>query len=73
MTTAHRTARALAAIAVLDRHPVSLCPHCEGLLLCAAAGRPLPLVRTEGGALFDAAEQADDIIDALLRVGAAAS
>ena len=39
--------RALAAIAEMDKRRILLCPTCEGLLLTAAAGLPLPLCATK--------------------------
>ncbi|MBV8613461.1 MAG: hypothetical protein JOY66_06765 [Acetobacteraceae bacterium] len=48
-----RTNRALAAIAEMDKRHISLCATCEGLLLTAAAGLPLPMIRDEEGELID--------------------
>ena len=45
--------RALAAVAEMDKRRISLCATCEGLLLTAAAGLPLPMIRDEEGELID--------------------
>ena len=48
-----RARRALAAVAETDAHQIYPCPTCEGLLLTAAMGLPLPMVRDEDGELID--------------------
>ena len=42
-----RARRVLAALAEMDARRILLCPTCEGLLLTAAAGLPLPLCATK--------------------------
>ena len=37
----------------MDKRHISLCATCEGLLLTAAAGLPLPMIRDEEGELID--------------------
>jgi hypothetical protein len=66
-----RTARALRAIAIMDSHRLPVCANCEGLLLTAAAGRPLPLVRDADGAMFDMEQRVDRMIEAILQLGCA--
>ena len=46
-------ARTNRALAEMDRRRISLCATCEGLLLTAAAGLPLPMIRDEEGELID--------------------
>jgi hypothetical protein len=48
-----RARRALAAVAEIDARQLYLCPTCEGVLLTATAGLPLPMVRDEDGELID--------------------
>jgi hypothetical protein len=62
-----RTRRALAAIAEMDRRQICFCPTCEGLLLTAAAGLPLPLVRDEDGEMIDGDVYVDAQLDRILR------
>jgi putative intracellular protease/amidase len=64
-----RTRRALAAVAEMDRRHVPLCATCEGLLLTAAAGLPLPLVRDEDGELIDGEVYVDAMLDRILADG----
>ena len=61
-----RTRRALAAVAEMDRRQLYLCPTCEGLLLTAAMGLPLPLVRDEDGELIDGEAYVDMMLDRIL-------
>ena len=61
-----RTRRALAAVAETDARQIYLCPTCEGLLLTAAAGLPLPLVRDEDGELVDGDVYVDVLLDRIL-------
>ena len=68
--TRDRTRRALAAMSETDRRRISLCPTCEGLLLTAAAGLPLPLVRDEDGGLTDGDACVDALLDRVLMVRA---
>ena len=46
-----RTNRALAAVAEIDARQLYLCPTCEGLLLTAVVGLPLPMVCDGDGEL----------------------
>ena len=59
-----RTRRA--AIAEMDKRRIMLCATCEGLLLTAAAGLPLPLVRDEDGELIDGEAYVDLMLDRIL-------
>jgi len=61
-----RTRRALTALAEIDTRRIPLCATCEGLLLAAAAGLPLPLVRDEGGELIDGEAYVDMMLDRIL-------
>ena len=63
----NRTRRALAAIAETDARQIHLCPTCEGLLLTAAAGLPLPLVRDEDGEIADGDTYVDALLDRILK------
>jgi hypothetical protein len=63
-----RTRRALAAVAEMDARRILLCPTCEGLLLTAAAGLPLPLVRDEDGEMTDGDVYVDALLDRILAV-----
>ena len=58
-----RTQRALAAISEMDRRRISLRATCEGLLLTAAAGLPLPMIRDEDGELIDGEVHLDTLLD----------
>jgi hypothetical protein len=58
-----RTRRALAAI---DARQLYLCPTCEGLLLTAAAGLPLPMIRDEDGPLIGGELHLDAVLDRIL-------
>ena len=58
-----RTRRALAAIAEMDARRILLCPTCEGLLLTAAGGLPLPMVRDEEGFLIDGEAYLEAMLD----------
>jgi hypothetical protein len=62
-----RTRRALAAIAEMDKRRILLCPTCEGLLLTAVAGLPLPLVRDEDGEITDGETYVNAMIDRILK------
>ena len=62
-----RSRRALTAIAEMDRRRISLCATCEGLLLTAAAGLPLPLVRDEDGEMIDGETYVNAMIDRILK------
>ena len=61
-----RTRRALAAVAEMDARQLYLCPTCEGLLLTAAMGLPLPMVRDEDGELIDGEVYVDMMLDRIL-------
>ena len=58
-----RTRRAPAAISEMDKRRISLCATCEGLLLTAAAGLPLPMIRDEDGELIDGEECVDMLLN----------
>ena len=62
-----RTRRALAAIFEMDRRRITLCATWEGLLLTAAAGLPLPLVRDEDGEMTDGETYVNAMIDRILK------
>jgi hypothetical protein len=62
-----RTRRALAAIAEMDKRQICLCPTCEGLLLTAAAGLPLPLICAEDGEITDGETYVNAMIDRILK------
>src|SRR5689334_19956925 len=53
----------LGAIAETDARQMHLCPSCEGLLLTAAAGLPLPMTLDEGGLLIDGELYVDATLD----------
>ena len=61
-----RTRCALATVAEVDRRAIPLCASCEGLLLTAAAGLPLPLVRDEDGELIDGEVYLNMLLDRIL-------
>ena len=61
-----RTRRALAAISEMDRRRIPLCAMCEGLLLTAAAGLPLPMIRDEDGELVDGEVCVSEMLDRIL-------
>ena len=61
-----RTRRALAAISEMDRRQMYLCPTCEGLLLTAAMGLPVPMVRDEDGELIDGEIYVDAMLGPIL-------
>jgi hypothetical protein len=50
----------------MDKRQMCLCPTCEGLLLTAAAGLPLPLIRDEDGGLIDGELYLDTLLDRVL-------
>jgi hypothetical protein len=58
-----RTRRALAAVAEMDRQHIPLCATCEGMLLTAAMGLPLPMVRDEEGRLINGEKYLDAVLD----------
>jgi hypothetical protein len=62
----HRTRRALAAIAEMDRRRIPLCATCEGLLLAAASGLPLPMICDEDGRVTDGNVYAAALLDRIL-------
>jgi hypothetical protein len=62
----NRTRRALAAVAETDARRIYLCPTCEGLLLTAASGLPLPMARDEDGELIDGEAHLDMMLDRIL-------
>jgi len=64
-----RARRALAALAAVDARRIYLCPTCEGLLLTAAMGLPLPLVRDEDGELIEGEAYVDAVLDRILADG----
>jgi len=61
-----RTRCALAAVAEMDRRRISLCATCGGLLLAAAAGLQLPLIRDEDGELIDGEECVENLLARIL-------
>ena len=61
-----RTRRALAAVAEMDRRRIPLCPTCEGLLLTAASGLPLPMIRDGDGLLIGGELHVDAVLDRIL-------
>jgi len=64
-----RTRRALAAVAETDARQMYLCPTCEGLLLTAAAGLPLPMICDEDGQLIDGEAYVDAMLGRILADG----
>jgi hypothetical protein len=55
--------RARRALAEIDARQLYLCPTCEGLLLAAAAGLPLPTVCDEDGQVLDGELYLDTMLD----------
>ena len=58
--------RARRALAETDARQLYLGPTCDGLLLTAAAGLPLPMVRDEDGELVDGEVYVGAMLDRIL-------